>query len=245
MPLREPLGYAIDKVSVFAYNLNKIRDMSANFTLNNFIEEKKTVKKFCKALAVMLLLVAAFTVLTACHGVKKIDEFKEDLENAESLTFKFHTADYVSEINYLIKIDGNKAYIESSFAGNLYTEIKDGYLYTYSETANGWTRDSGILLPETSLGSDPRAQLDFDEFLKGDNYEYSRKDKAYVAKEGAAALPFNMNGVSVSYLELSLKGNDCVAKATINLKGFVKDVTLWTEITDVNSTVVLLPDTVN
>ena len=95
-------------------------------------------------------------------------------------------------------------------------------MYTYSETANGWTRDSGKPLSDISVGNDPRAQLDFDEFLKGDNYEYSRKDKVYVAREGAAALPFNMNGVSVSYLELSLKGNDCVAKATINMKGFVK-----------------------
>ena len=139
------------------------------------------MKKFCKALAVMLLFVAAFTVLTACNGVKKIDDFKEELENAESLTFKFYTADDASEISYLVKIDGNKSYIESSFSDNRYTEIKDGYLYTYSETANGWTRDSGKPLSDISVGNDPRAQLDFDEFLKGDNYEYSRKDKIYVA----------------------------------------------------------------
>lgn len=203
------------------------------------------MKKFCKAFAVMLLLVAAFTVLTACNGVAKIDDFKEELENAESLTFKFYTADDASEISYLVKIDGNKSYIESSFSDNRYTEIKDGYLYTYSETANGWTRDSGKPLSDISVGNDPRAQLDFDEFLKGDNYEYSRKDKIYVAREGAAALPFKMSGVEVSRVELSLKYGDCVANATISIDGFLKDATLRIEITDVNSTVVLLPATVN
>ena len=73
------------------------------------------MKKFCKAFAVMLLLVAAFTVLTACHSVKKIDDFKEELENAESLTFEFYAADDASEISYSVKIDGNKSYIEFFF----------------------------------------------------------------------------------------------------------------------------------
>ena len=82
------------------------------------------MKKFCKAFAVMLLLVAAFTVLTACNGVKKIDDFKEDLENADSLELSFSVEALGMEYSYTMKIDGDKAYYADSELSQNYIPLK-------------------------------------------------------------------------------------------------------------------------
>ena len=82
------------------------------------------MKKFCKAFAVMLLLVAAFTVLTACNGVAKIDDFKEKLVNADSLELSFSVEALGMEYSYTMKIDGDKAYYVDSELSQNYIPLK-------------------------------------------------------------------------------------------------------------------------
>ena len=82
------------------------------------------MKKFCKAFAVMLLLVAAFTVLTACNSVTKIDDFREKLETAESLEFSVSMEALDMEYSYTMKIDGNKAYYVDSELSQNYIPLK-------------------------------------------------------------------------------------------------------------------------
>ena len=82
------------------------------------------MKKFCKAFAVILLLVAAFTVLTACHGVTKIDDFKEKLVNADSLELSFSVEALGMEYSYTMKIDGDKAYYVDSELSQNYIPLK-------------------------------------------------------------------------------------------------------------------------
>ena len=139
-----------------------------------------------------------------------------------------------------MKIDGNKAYYVDSETEPYYTELKDdGYLYTYTKTADGWVSDYGRYVPETSEDADPLAEYAVEELFNGKNYEYSREYKVYMARSDA---DISFGGIELRKIELTLKGGNCTISASTTVEGVPAKVEMVFK--NIDSTVVTIPETV-
>ena len=108
------------------------------------------MKKLSVILTIAIFIAMSFA-LSACNSVTKIDDFREKLETAESLESSVSMEALDMEYSSTMKIDGDKAYYADSETEPYYTELKDdGYLYTYTRTADGWVSDYGRYVSETS-----------------------------------------------------------------------------------------------
>ena len=137
-----------------------------------------------------------------------------------------------------MKIDGNKAYYVDSESESYYTELKDdGYLYTYTKTADGWVRDYGRYVPETSEDADPLAEYAVEELFNGKNYEYSREYKVYMARSDA---DISFDGITLKKIELTLKGGNCTISASTTVEGVPAKVEMVFK--NIDSTVVTIPE---
>ena len=143
------------------------------------------------------------------------------------------------EYSYTMKIDGDKAYYADSETEPYYTELKeDGYLYTYTKTADGWVSDYGRYVPDTS-DSDPLAEYALDELFNGKNYEYSREYKVYMARSD---VDISFDGIELRKIELALKGGNCTINASTTVEGVPAKVEMVFK--NIGSTVVTIPETV-
>ena len=194
-----------------------------------------------KKLSVILMLaifIAMSFALAACNSVTKIDDFREKLETAESLEFSVSMEALDMEYSYTMKIDGNKAYYVDSETEPYYTEIKeDGYIYTYTRTADGWVSDYGRYVSDTS-DNDPLAEYALDELFNGKNYEYSREYKVYMARSDA---DISFYGIELRKIELVLKGGNCTINASTTVEGVPAKVEMVFK--NIDSTVVTIPET--
>ena len=142
------------------------------------------------------IFIAMSFALSACNSVTKIDDFKEKIENAESIELSVSIEALGMEYSYTMKIDGDKAYYADSETEPYYTEIKEnGYLYTYTKTADGWVSDYGRYVSDTS-DNDPLAEYALDELFNGKNYEYSREYKVYMARSD---VDISFDGIELLY----------------------------------------------
>ena len=184
------------------------------------------------------VVIAMSFALSACNSVTKIDDFREKLETAESLEFSVSMEALDMEYSYTMKIDGNKAYYVDSETEPYYTELKeDGYLYTYTKTADGWVSDYGKYVPDTS-DNDPLAEYALDELFNGKNYEYSREYKVYMARSD---VDISFDGIELRKIELALKGGNCTINASTTVEGVPAKVEMVFE--NIDSTVVTIPET--
>lgn len=198
------------------------------------------MKKLSVILTIAIFIAMSFA-LSACNSVTKIDDFREKLETAESLEFSVSVEALDMEYSYTIKIDGDKAYYAAYFADfemePFYTELKeDGYLYTYTHTADGWVSDYGRYVPETSEDADPLAEYAVEELFNGKNYEYSREYKVYMARSDADIF---LNDMQLKKIELTLTGGNCTINATTTVDGVPAKVKMVFK--NINSTVVSIP----
>lgn len=185
----------------------------------------------------IIVVIAMSFALSACNSVTKIDDFKEKLENADSLEFSVSMEALGLEYSYTMKIDGDKAYYVDSESESYYTELKeDGYLYTYTKTADGWVSDYGRYVPETSEDADPLAEYAVEELFNGRNYEYSREYKVYMARSDA---DISFDGIALKKIELTLTGGKCTISATTTVDGVPAKVKMVFK--NINSTVVSIP----
>lgn len=194
------------------------------------------MKKLSVILTIAIFIAMSFA-LSACNSVTKIDDFREKLETAESLEFSVSMEALDMEYSYTMKIDGDKVYYVDSESESYYTELKDdGYLYTYTKTADGWVRDYGRYVPETSEDADPLAEYAVEELFNGKNYEYSREYKVYMARSDA---DISFGGIELRKIELTLKGGNCTINATTTVDGVPAKVKMVFK--NINSTVVSIP----
>ena len=190
------------------------------------------MKKLSVILTIAVVIAMSFA-LSACNSVTKIDDFREKLETAESLEFSVSMEALDMEYSYTMKIDGNKAYYVDSESEPYYTELKDdGYLYTYTKTADGWVSDYGRYVPDTS-DNDPLAEYALDELFNGKNYEYSREYKVYMARSDA---DISFDGI------LTLKGGNCTISASTTVEGVPAKVEMVFK--NIDSTTVNLPEVI-
>ena len=195
------------------------------------------MKKLSVILMIAVVIAMSFA-LSACNSVTKIDDFREKLETAESLEFSVSMEALDMEYSYTMKIDGDKAYYADSETEPYYTEIKeDGYLYTYTKTADGWVSDYGRYVSDTS-DSDPVAEYALDELFNGKNYEYSREYKVYMARSDA---DISFDGITLKKIELTLKGGNCTISASTTVEGVPAKVEMVFK--NIDSTVVTIPET--
>lgn len=195
-----------------------------------------TMKKLSVILTIAIFIAMSFA-LSACNSVTKIDDFREKLETAESLEFSVSMEALDMEYSYTMKIDGNKAYYVDSESEPYYTELKDdGYLYTYTKTADGWVSDYGRYVPETSEDADPLAEYAVEELFNGKNYEYSREYKVYMARSDA---DISFDGITLKKVELTLTGGNCNISASTTVEGVPAKVKMVFK--NINSTVVSIP----
>ena len=196
------------------------------------------MKKLSVILTIAIFIAMSFA-LSACNSVTKIDDFREKLETAESLEFSVSMEALDMEYSYTMKIDGNKAYYVDSESESYYTELKDdGYLYTYTKTADGWVSDYGRYVPETSEDADPLAEYAVEELFNGKNYEYSREYKVYMARSDA---DISFDGITLKKIELTLKGGNCTISASTTVEGVPAKVEMVFK--NIDSTVVTIPET--
>lgn len=197
------------------------------------------MKKLSGFLMIAVVIAMSFA-LSACNSVTKIDDFKEKLETAESLEFSVSIeALGVMVYSHTMKFDGNKAYYAGSETEPYYTELKDdGYLYTYTKTADGWESDYGKYVPETSEDADPLAEYAFEELFNGKNYEYSREYKVYMARSDA---DISFAGTELSKIELTLKDGNCNISASATVEGVPAKIEMVFK--NIGSTVVTIPET--
>ena len=195
------------------------------------------MKKLSVILMIAVVIAMSFA-LAACNSVTKIDDFKEKIENAESIELSFSVEALGMEYSYTMKIDGDKAYYADSETEPYYTEIKeDGYLYTYTKTADGWVSDYGRYVPDTS-DNDPLAEYALDELFNGKNYEYSREYKVYMARSD---VDISFDGIELRKIELALKGGNCTINASTTVEGVPAKVEMVFK--NIDSTVVTIPET--
>ena len=195
------------------------------------------MKKLSVILMIAVVIAMSFA-LAACNSVTKIDDFKEKIENAESIELSFSVEALGMEYSYTMKIDGDKAYYADSETEPYYTEIKeDGYLYTYTKTADGWVSDYGKYVPDTS-DNDPLAEYALDELFNGKNYEYSREYKVYMARSD---VDISFDGIELRKIELALKGGNCTINASTTVEGVPAKVEMVFK--NIDSTVVTIPET--
>ena len=71
------------------------------------------MKKLSVILMIAIFIAMSFA-LSACNSVTKIDDFKEKIENAESIELSFSVEALGMEYSYTMKIDGDKAYYADS-----------------------------------------------------------------------------------------------------------------------------------
>lgn len=193
----------------------------------------------------LIILLAASAIilsllLVGCNSVTKIDDFKESLENAESLELKMTVSAVGMDLSYtsIMKIDGNKSYYEETGESPYYTEYSDGYLYTYTHSENsGWSKDYGKYVPESSDKGDPLSQYSFEELFNGKNYEYSKDYKVYMLKGNVDDI--DLGGIVLKNVELTLKDGNCTIEAVSDFEGVPANIKL--EFKNVDSTVVTLP----
>ena len=179
------------------------------------------MKKLSVILMIAVVIAMSFA-LSACNSVTKIDDFKEKLVNAASLELSFSVEALGMEYSYTMKIDGDKAYYVDSESEPYYTELKDdGYLYTYTKTADGWVSDYGRYVSDTS-DSDPVAEYALDELFNGKNYEYSREYKVYMAR----------SDVDIFFNDMQLKKIELRVPAKVEMV-----------FKNIDSTVVTIPET--
>ena len=196
------------------------------------------MKKLSVILMIAVVIAMSFA-LAACNSVTKIDDFKEKIENAESIELSFSVEALGMEYSYTMKIDGDKAYYADSETEPYYTEIKeDGYLYTYTKTADGWVSDYGRYVSDTS-DNDPLAEYALDELFNGKNYEYSREYKVYMARSD---VDISFDGIELRKIELALKGGNCTINASTTVEGVPAKVEMVFK--NIDSTVVTIPETV-
>ena len=195
------------------------------------------MKKLSVILMIAIFIAMSFA-LSACNSVTKIDDFKEKIENAESIELSFSVEALGMEYSYTMKIDGDKAYYADSETEPYYTELKeDGYLYTYTKTADGWVSDYGRYVSDTS-DNDPLAEYALDELFNGKNYEYSREYKVYMARSDA---DISFDGIELRKIELALKGDNCTINASTTVEGVPAKVEMVFK--NIDSTVVTIPET--
>ena len=195
------------------------------------------MKKLSVILMIAVVIAMSFA-LAACNSVTKIDDFKEKIENAESIELSFSVEALGMEYSYTMKIDGDKAYYADSETEPYYTELKeDGYLYTYTKTADGWVSDYGRYVSDTS-DSDPLAEYALDELFNGKNYEYSREYKVYMARSD---VDISFDGIELRKIELALKGGNCTINASTTVEGVPAKVEMVFK--NIDSTVVTIPET--
>ena len=195
------------------------------------------MKKLSVILMIAVVIAMSFA-LSACNSVTKIDDFKEKLVNAASLELSFSVEALGMEYSYTMKIDGDKAYYVDSESEPYYTELKDdGYLYTYTKTADGWVSDYGRYVSDTS-DSDPVAEYALDELFNGKNYEYSREYKVYMARSDVDIF---FNDMQLKKIELTLKGGNCTISASTTVEGVPAKVEMVFK--NIDSTVVTIPET--
>ena len=195
------------------------------------------MKKLSVILMIAVVIAMSFA-LAACNSVTKIDDFKEKIENAESIELSFSVEALGMEYSYTMKIDGDKAYYVDSESEPYYTELKeDGYLYTYTKTADGWVSDYGRYVSDTS-DNDPLAEYALDELFNGKNYEYSREYKVYMARSD---VDISFDGIELRKIELALKGGNCTINASTTVEGVPAKVEMVFK--NIDSTVVTIPET--
>ena len=81
------------------------------------------MKKLSVILMIAVVIAMSFA-LAACNSVTKIDDFKEKIENAESIELFVSIEALGMEYSYTMKIDGNKAYYVDSELSQNYIPLK-------------------------------------------------------------------------------------------------------------------------
>lgn len=197
------------------------------------------MKKFLVAVMLVVVAGAGCFALSACNkrNPDRISSFRQTLEEAESfeMVCMMETAD--SGFRYTFKVDGNKTY-ESGFMDSspVYTERIGPTIYTYTVQDNVWVVTSA----NVSITEEEEGAGEYLAIFDGNNYIYSKEEKAFVLKEDAAIL---LDGMGFVSLKVVIGENMCTLKGKVVAEGMLFFVTM--EFINLNATQITLPQVNN
>lgn len=209
--------------------------------------KKLLTKIFFTVCSVAILCV----VLAGCAStnVKDITKYADKLAEAKSFTMvgsmTIGEGESAKTGEIIIKVTEDKMYtkmpaIDIIPGSEVYTEIKDGKLYTYTKDNETWIKSEGVSIPADEKNDIDESKDSIKAMLNADYFEYSKEKKAFVLKVGAS-LPEEFKGTED--FTMTLKGGELKMSLVlpINLVVTTIKATITTSIKDINSTSISLP----
>lgn len=186
------------------------------------------MKKRILAVSVAItILVVCVTVFAGCNSTSKIDKFREELSEAESLKMSITMEmPYYGRVKITTYVDDNKTYMPAYLdSPDVFTETEGVVTTVYTDCGSYWKK-------ETQYNIDDGEDGEYDEFMQlfyGDNYEYSADDKAFKKKSNVI---LKYEGMEFDSLLLTIIDNSCQMVGQVNVDGVLMDCII--EITDIN-----------
>lgn len=204
--------------------------------LELFTTEVKMKKIFSAICLVAFLASGIFTFAACVPSTSQIDEFGNKLDKADSYEMDVTmSVSMIGPVNYILKVDGNKAYT-SAFLDEpeQYLVYYSDSLLTYTKYNDSWYTDISHLYnqEDLSLFSDEKFKTMFD----GNNYEYSKDEKAFVKKD---EILLNFDDLIFTSMKLKLENNKCIITGNAAYSGIVTYVVI--EFKNLGKTTVVLP----
>ena len=204
--------------------------------LELFTTEVK-MKKIFSAICLVAFLALGFFIFAACvPSTNQIDEFGNKLNKADSYEMNVTMEVPVFGLmNYTVKVDDNITYT-SSFMGSpaQYTKYEDNVLFTYTEKDGAWYSEiSHLYEPDDNT---PFSNEQFLALFNGNNYYYSKEEKAFVKKDEVS---LDFDGLNFKSLKLELNNNNCKLSGSAIIEGIQSSIIL--EFKNLGKTTVVLP----
>ena len=186
-------------------------------------------KKIFFAIVAVLILSFSCLAFTACNKTSDIDDFGEQLKDAQSGEIVTSVGFFGVEMTNTLKYDGNKMWNSAVLTSSeTYFETVGTKTYAYTQDSNGvWQKAESTDEADTPQGSD-----ELKNFFDGSTYKYSLKEK--VPKKGDTIGNDNMTVVS-----MTIEDGVCTMKVKVIAEGVSMGATVVIKI--LNNVQITLP----
>lgn len=194
------------------------------------------MKNKIKIIVILMLVVLSSMVLSSCGEASQLDKFYKKMEKADSYTAVITMeASIFGKVVMTTKIDGNKQYISSILDDNEeYKEIVDGKVFIYTKNYFGeWEKELEKVDDSNDKDDDSLRKM-FD----SKNYDYSKKEKAFILKKDSDLDDFN--GMEILSFKVIIDGETCSIEGEVVSEGMAIPITIV--IKNINKTTVTLPE---
>lgn len=212
------------------------------------VDMKKRLTKILFAVCSVAILCV---MLAGCAStnVKDITKYADKLAEAKSFTMvgsvTVGEGKSAKTEEIIMKFTEDKMYtktpaIAGLTGGEVYTEIKDGKLYTYTKNEETWIKSEGISITVDEKNDIDESKDSIKAMLNADYFEYSKDKKAFVLKAGSS-LPEDFKGTED--FTMTLKAGELKMSLVLPINMVITTIkaTITMSIKNINSTSISLP----